>query len=121
MSRRSLLPRFLAMLLVLSATTSVRALVYDAYTDFDPVNNPTTGGIWRYGFSPSYGGALTLYPNHTTDGNGNQIWIDNAHQSLGAPLVFRNNTATAHANVPASALGFHPGPVGSGFDVSNVL
>ena len=111
--------RYAAVIAILSIPATLSALspiVHDTAEEFSNINNPN--GVWRYGYSATLGGALTLHvdngphPAYTT--------IDNWHTDLGygIPVILRNSTALTVTNdtgtivLAPGQLAQHPGTGG---------
>lgn len=89
--------------------TSRPAIADDAAPEFNPTSN-LAGARWNYGWSPTRGGAFTLYANRFTDGFGIDVWNHVAHQGFvshnptAVPKNIGNNTI-----IPPFGLQLGPG------------
>lgn len=112
----------LSLLLLVSLSSPVIAqapIVYDAFTGFSWVSNPTPDGIWSYGYARGLGGTLNLYTGRSTRFSLSS-WEDS---SIGDdPNVIKNETGAeivvgGDIVFPTSDfLHFHPG-LGGEFSV----
>ncbi len=94
---------------LLSALT-VRAI--DIAGSFSTASNPQ--GVWRYGYTPTLGGALTVHASKGTTAGGLDFWRTNL--GGGVPWVAHNPTAAAITQntltVGPGAMSLYPGPGG---------
>lgn len=95
--------------LLLSIGIASQASAWNFANDFSIASNPN--GAWAYGIkSPSaLGGALTLFPDSGQNASF-MFWIDNAHQSLGAPAVAKNVSGGTINGIAPGQGNMHPGP-----------
>lgn len=88
--------------------------VYDAFTGFSFVSNPTPDGVWSYGHNLGLGQALNLYTFRDTEFD-LSIWENPGSRD---PNVIKNETAseiTVFGQIlfpTTDFLHFHPGPNG---------
>ena len=80
----------------------------DPAPNFSPTFN-LAGARWNYGWTPTRGGAFTLFTNHGTDGFGIQFWNNAANQTKvsynpGASVAVGDNTT-----IPSETLSLFPG------------
>jgi hypothetical protein len=99
------------------AATLARGEVYDVSTQFDPSNNPTASGLWRYGSQATLGGTFALYTNRLFV-NGIDFWQMSSAPRVEQPLVLESQYATTTTNayrdaiLPGDQFALHPGPTG---------
>jgi len=86
--------------------------VYDAFEDFSASSNPTPGGIWTYGSTPTLGGTLTAY-SWSGSRFGASAWQPSAGQEDPNVIGNKSGVDSTGAFVPTSTYLFvHPGPNG---------
>jgi hypothetical protein len=89
-------------------SVNAAAQIYDAASDFSPINNPN--GVWSYGEETSRGATFNLYSIHTKYGVLDE-WL-NAGSVSNDPGVWHNPFSYSVNQgyiVPAGGLAFHPG------------
>lgn len=100
---------------VLVCSPMALASGWDAAADFDPLNNPSGGGVWSYGYTT--GPAITS-PVLTMTNSGSTGGLDywSAYPSAGLPWVAHNPTSSGFmyfsVTVTPGALILHPGASG---------
>lgn len=87
--------------------------VYDAHADFSIASNPA--GTWSYGWTPTLGGAFTLYDRNVDTLGNATLWNATAPRSSLVPAAWNNptNSSIQPAGLdPAQSAAFHPGESG---------
>lgn len=99
----------LGMFIVLGSSAWATEATWNSANDFS-ITNGNPNGAWTYGVKNplNLGGALATFPD---SGAGSFLyWIDNAHQSLGAPACAKNISGGWINGVAPGEANFHPGP-----------
>lgn len=104
-----------AILLPTIVSIRAQAQTYDCVKDFSIASNPT--GVWSYGWTPTLGGAFTLYTvTDTTSVPGMSAWLDSGTYPSDPPYVDHNDTTGTICFetfcVPPRYLHLHPGANG---------
>ncbi|MEO8200063.1 MAG: hypothetical protein ABI679_06020 [Gemmatimonadota bacterium] len=88
-------------------STSVTVLnqIFDATADFSSTANPN--GPWSAGWTPTLGGAFTVYPSAQVIATFD-AWTDPAILTNGSPTFSKNNTTSTNISLAPGAIALHP-------------
>ncbi|MBI4067775.1 hypothetical protein HY407_05320 [Candidatus Gottesmanbacteria bacterium] len=102
----------------ISTPTPTPISTYSAFNDFSTTTNPSPGGTWSYGYTPTLGGVFTLYPSVLNHFNGAYRWspgltIEDGNvvkNVTGVDMRYPYDTDIVYPGT--EYLHFHPGPNG---------